>query len=147
MRKFSRSFSFAIKGLFEVFRSQRNFKIQTIFALIAFVLAFTLNLNEGQILWITLSVSMVLILETVNTLIEKMMDLIHPHYNPVVGVIKDLGAAAVLIAATFSIVVAVVIFGGKVFNWPPKYGIIIGIAFIIFIMLGSLFKGREKNGR
>ncbi|GAB6190158.1 diacylglycerol kinase family protein [Marinitoga arctica] len=145
MKKFSKSLSFAIKGLFEVFQTQRNFKIQTVFALVAFVLAFVLNLDESQILWITLSVSIVLILETINTLIEKIMDLIHPHYNPVVGVIKDLGAAAVLIAATFSIVVATVIFGGKIFNWPSKYGIIIGIAFILFIITGSVFKGGGNN--
>ncbi|KLO23201.1 UDP kinase [Marinitoga sp. 1197] len=147
MRKFSKSISFAIKGLFEVFKTQRNFKIQTFFALIAFTLSFILNLNESQILWISLAIFFVLILETINTLIEKMMDLIHPHYNPIVGLIKDLGAAAVLIAASFSIVIAVVIFGGKIFNWPPKYGIIIGIAFIVFIITGSLFKGREKNDR
>lgn len=147
MRKFSKSLSFAIKGLFEVFRTQRNFKIQIAFALTAFVLSFVLNLDESQILWISLSVAIVLILETLNTLVEKMMDLIHPHYNPVVGVIKDLGAAAVLIAANFSIVVATVIFGGKVFNWPPKYGIIIGMIFILFIIIGGVFKGGARNGR
>ncbi|SHE99898.1 diacylglycerol kinase (ATP) [Marinitoga hydrogenitolerans DSM 16785] len=140
MRKFSKSLSFAIKGLFEVFNTQRNFKIQTAFALGAFVLAFVLDLNESQILWITLAILMVLILETVNTLIERMMDLIHPHFSPIVGIIKDLGAAAVLIAATFSIVVAIVIFGGRIFNWPPKYGIIVGIAFIVFIIFGSRLK-------
>ncbi|KAF2955558.1 diacylglycerol kinase family protein [Marinitoga sp. 38H-ov] len=148
MRKFSKSLSYAIKGLFEVFKTQRNFKIQTVFALIALTLSFILNLEESQILWISLSITMVLILETINTLVEKIMDLIHPQYNPIVGVIKDLGAAAVLIAATFSIVVAVVIFGGKIFNWPPKYGIIIGIAFIIFIIFGSVYtKGGDKCDR
>ncbi|WP_175421372.1 diacylglycerol kinase family protein [Marinitoga sp. 1135] len=143
MRKFSKSLKFAIQGLFEVFTTQRNFKIQTTFALLAFILAIILNLDESQILWISLAIFMVLILETINTLVEKMMDLMHPEYNAIVGIIKDLGAAAVLIAATFSIVVAAVIFGGKMFNWPPKYGIIIGILFILFIIIGSILKKRE----
>jgi diacylglycerol kinase len=147
MRKFSKSLSYAIKGLFEVFRTQRNFKIQVAFALIAMSLALFLDLNESQILWISLAIMMVLILETINTLVENIMDLLHPEYNKIVGVIKDLGAAAVLIAATFSIVVATVIFGGRIFNWPPKYGIIIGMIFVIFIAIGSVFKGREKNDR
>ncbi|AEX85965.1 diacylglycerol kinase [Marinitoga piezophila KA3] len=147
MRKFSKSLKFAIQGLFEVFTTQRNFKIQTTFALLAFILAIILNLDESQILWISLAIFMVLILETINTLVEKMMDLMHPEYNAIVGIIKDLGAAAVLIAATFSIVVAAVIFGGKMFNWPPKYGIIIGILFILFIIIGSILKkGRDNNG-
>ncbi|MBM7560322.1 diacylglycerol kinase family protein [Marinitoga litoralis] len=146
MRKFSKSLSYAIKGLFEVFRTQRNFKIQSTFAIIALTLSFVLNLEESQILWITLAISMVLILETINTLVEKLMDLLHPNYNPIVGIIKDLGAAAVLIAATFSIVVAVVVFGGRIFNWPPKYGIIIGIAFILFIIIGSV-KGGGNHDR
>lgn len=146
MRKFSKSLSYAIKGLFEVFRTQRNFKIQSTFAIIALTLSFVLNLEEIQILWITLAISMVLILETINTLVEKLMDLLHPNYNPIVGIIKDLGAAAVLIAATFSIVVAVVVFGGRIFNWPPKYGIIIGIAFILFIIIGSV-KGGGNHDR
>lgn len=147
MRKFSKSLSYAIKGLFEVFRTQRNFKIQVVFALIAMSLALFLDLDEGQILWISLAIMMVLILETINTLVENIMNLLHPEYNKIVGVIKDLGAAAVLIAATFSIVVATVIFGGRIFNWSPKYGIIIGIIFVIFIAVGSVFKGRGKNDR
>jgi len=146
MRKFSKSLSFAIKGLFEVFRTQRNFKIQISFALFAFFLTIVLDLEQSQVLWISLSVAIVLILETINTLVEKIMDLLHPQYNPIVGIIKDLGAAAVLIAATFSIVVAVVVFGGRIFNWPPKYGIIIGIAFILFIIIGSV-KGGGNHDR
>jgi diacylglycerol kinase len=146
MRKFSKSLSYAIKGLFEVFRTQRNFKIQISFALFAFFLTIVLDLEQSQVLWISLSVAIVLILETINTLVEKIMDLLHPQYNPIVGIIKDLGAAAVLIAATFSIVVAVVVFGGRIFNWPPKYGIIIGIAFILFIIIGSV-KGGGNHDR
>lgn len=144
MRKFSQSFKYAINGLKGVYKSQRNFRIQTSIGLITLFAAFILNLNGQQLLWISVAVMLVLIMEGLNTIIEVLMDLIHPEYHKSVKLIKDISAAMVLIASVFSVVIGVIIFGEAIFNLSPKYGIIIAIVFLILIKFFSI-KGEPSN--
>jgi diacylglycerol kinase len=100
-------------------------------------------LTGQQILWITIAVMIVLLMEGLNSVIEKMMDLMHPNYSPIVKFIKDVSAAMVLIAAVFSIVIGTIIFGESIFDLSPKYGIIIAIVFLMIIKIFSK-KGEGK---
>ena len=144
MRKFRNSLQFAIEGLKKVHQNQRNFRIQTYFGLFALLLAFFLDLTGQQLLWISFAVMIVLIMESINTIIETLLDFLHPEYNEIVGLIKDISAAVVLIAAVFAVVIGCIIFGEAIFNLNPKYGIIIAIIFIIFIKAFS-FKGGSDD--
>ena len=68
------------------------------------------QIDRNEWLWIALAVILVWTTEAVNTSIEKMVDLLHPNFDPRAGHIKDLAAGAVLMAALFSIIVALIIF-------------------------------------
>jgi len=48
--------------------------------------------------------------EIFNTMIETLVDLVSPGYNEKAGRIKDMSAAAVVIAALFALVTALIIF-------------------------------------
>ena len=48
--------------------------------------------------------------ETLNTAIEFLTDLASPEFHPIAGQVKDLAAAAVLIAALGAAVVGVIVF-------------------------------------
>ena len=50
------------------------------------------------------------ITETLNTAIEFLTDLASPEFHPIAGQVKDLAAAAVLIAALGAAVVGVIVF-------------------------------------
>lgn len=141
LKRFLNSLKFSLKGLSEIYKTQKNFRIQTNFGLAALLLSIILDLSESEVLWIIVSVFIVIMMESLNTLVEKIMDLLHPEYSETVGKIKDVSAAVVLISAVFSIVTGTVIFGKAIFNFSPKYGIIIAIIFIIFI---KFFNGRRK---
>jgi diacylglycerol kinase len=52
----------------------------------------------------------VLALELINTAIEKMADFVEPNFNPKIGIIKDIAAGAVLMAAILSVVVGFIIY-------------------------------------
>lgn len=50
---------------------------------------------------------LLLAIEALNTAIEKLCDHVTPHHHPAIGVIKDLGSAAVL----FGLVLAMLVWG------------------------------------
>jgi diacylglycerol kinase (ATP) len=65
---------------------------------------------------IALCIGAVIGAEMMNTAIEELVDLVSPQFNPKAGKIKDIAAGAVLLTAIVATVVAVYIFGNKIFN-------------------------------
>ena len=56
---------------------------------------------------------MVLALETLNTAIEKLVDFVSPGYRKEAGLVKDIAAGAVLIAAIAAVIVGIIVFVPK----------------------------------
>lgn len=110
MKKFLKGFEYAYNGLTYAFSTQINFKFHVFAAFCAISLGLYLDLNHTEWLWISTSILVVLIVELLNTAIEVLVNLVSPEYNPKAGIIKDIAAAAVLIAACFAAVVGVFIF-------------------------------------
>lgn len=113
MSKILNSFLFAFKGLIYAFKTQLNFKVHSCSALIAIILALYLKISYSDWLWISLAIALVLILELLNTAIEVLVDLVSPEKNAKAGAIKDLAAAAVLIASIFALITGLIIFVPK----------------------------------
>lgn len=61
---------------------------------------------------LSLVIAFVLVLELINTIIEKIVDILKPRIHHYVEIIKDMMAAAVLIASIGALVVGLLIF------WP-----------------------------
>lgn len=116
MKKFIKGFGFALKGLIYTFCTQLNFKFHLFAGLFAVVLGIYVKLSYSDWLWISISIALVLITELFNTAIEVLVNLVSPEYNPQAGIIKDVSAAAVLLAAIFSVLVGLLIFIPKFLN-------------------------------
>ncbi len=110
-----KSFLFAFKGVALILK-ERNFIIHLIAAITAVALGFIFTISINEWLAIIICISMVLCLEIINTSIEKTIDLLHPQMHPKAGAIKDLAAAAVLIAAITAVIVGLIIFVPKIFG-------------------------------
>jgi diacylglycerol kinase len=54
--------------------------------------------------------------EMMNTAIELLVNMVSPEYNKEAGRVKDIAAGGVLLAAVIATVVAVYIFGNKIFD-------------------------------
>jgi diacylglycerol kinase (ATP) len=144
-RSLKSSFSYALKGLIEIYKSQRNFRIQSLIGLIVLIVAIFANLTEVEFILLIFTVMLVLIMETVNTVAEKLLDFLHPFYSSSVKIIKDVSAASVFITSIFAVAIGIIIFGHSFFNLSPKYGIILAIVFLLFLNLcGFIYKKREK---
>ncbi|MBI2484838.1 diacylglycerol kinase [Candidatus Uhrbacteria bacterium] len=100
----------AIRGAAHVWRSEQNFRIQIFAGLLAIVLAVMARLELWKLITIILLVAMVLILEVVNSVFERLLDLIKSRLHPSVRDMKDMLAAAVLLASLTALGIGVVFF-------------------------------------
>lgn len=105
-----KSFSFAISGLVTFFRTQHNAWIHALAAALAIALGFFFHLARWEWAMVIIAIGLVFITEAVNTAIEFLTDLVSPGYNEKAGKVKDLAAAAVLIAAVTAVFLGVLVF-------------------------------------
>ena len=114
MNKFIRGFGYAFSGLWHAVKTQLNFRVHLVCAVIAVLLGYALHISTTEWLWISLCIGMVLLTELINTAIELLVDLVSPEYNEKAGRVKDMCAAAVLVTAITALVIGLVIFVPKI---------------------------------
>ncbi len=105
------SFRYALSGWWYVIRTQRNAWIHAVVSLLVMLVSFWLALKPQEWAIIILTIALVWTAEFINTALEAVVDLASPQHHPLAKVGKDVGAAAVLIAATSSILIGLLILG------------------------------------
>jgi diacylglycerol kinase (ATP) len=105
------SFRHALRGWKFVLQTQKNAWIHSLAATLVVVLGFWLQLPARDWAVLVLTVAMVFTAEFINTAIEAVVDLASPGTHPLAKVGKDVGAAAVLIAALAAILIGLLILG------------------------------------
>lgn len=110
-RSRARSFRYAFAGWWYVIRTQRNAWIHAVTSVVVVILAFWLRLSARDWAVIVLAIGMVWTSEFLNTALEAVVDLASPQQHHLARVGKDVGAAAVLIAALSSALIGILIIG------------------------------------
>ncbi len=105
-----KSFIYAGRGLFKIFREEQNFKIEIVAALLILTLAVLLSVSWLEAAILVLACALVLVMEIVNSAVEAISDSLKPRLDNYVKRIKDIVAAGVLVAALAAIIVGVLIF-------------------------------------
>lgn len=82
----------ALYGIIYTSKTQLNFKIQLIIAVLVAILSLFMDLNKAEFLCLILSVVLVLFAELVNTAIETVVDLFVDVYHPKAKIAKDVAA-------------------------------------------------------
>lgn len=108
--KISKSLVYAWHGLDYVFKSQRNFRIQIIVALLVILAGLYFGLSRQEWIILLFLIALVLILEILNTVLETFIDVLKPKIHHYVQIIKDLMAAAVLLASLVAALIGLIIF-------------------------------------
>ena len=106
-----RSFRHAFRGWWYVLRTQRNAWIHGLVATAVFIVGLWLGLPPRDWAVLILTIAMVFAAEFINTAIEAVVDLATQENHPLAKVGKDVGAAAVLIAALAAVLVGLLILG------------------------------------
>ena len=110
MKKLIRSFCYAFSGVAYATKTQLNFRIHLGITTVALILGLVLQISVSEWEWVAVSITIVLVTEIFNTMIETLVDLVSPGYNEKAGRIKDMSAGAVVIAALFAVITAIIIF-------------------------------------
>ncbi|MDP3771578.1 MAG: diacylglycerol kinase family protein [bacterium] len=108
--RFLRSFRFALRGLWSVYRSEQNFRIQLVAFVVALGIGAVLGIRSWELIALVLAGGVVLVLECINSAVERLLDLVQPRLHGYVREIKDIMAAAVLVASVASVIIGLTIF-------------------------------------
>jgi len=107
----SLAFRYAFAGWWHVIRTQRNAWIHATFSVITVSMCVWLQLPRHDWALIVIAIAMVWMAEFLNTALEAVVDLASPQQHELARVGKDVGAAAVLIAAISSVLIGLLILG------------------------------------
>ena len=110
IKRLFKSFRYAIKGMAKTLREEQNLHIQFIVAIFVVVLGAYFSLTGMEWIALILVIGLVIIMEVVNSAIERVTDVLKPRLNTYVKEIKDIMAAAVMLASIMAVLVGLIVF-------------------------------------
>jgi len=105
------AFRYAFQGLGHLWRTQPNTRIHALATVLVVALAWWLRIDAARGALLALVIGLVWMAEAFNTALEAAVDLCSPQPHPLAKVSKDVGAAAVLLAAFTAVAVGLLILG------------------------------------
>lgn len=103
------SFYCAFRGVRDVARSQRNFRIHLTVSVAVVLIGLWLELPGHDWLWLLLCMGLVLTVELLNTAVEIAVDLACPGPHELARKAKDIAAGGVLVAALTAAAIGLII--------------------------------------
>lgn len=116
LKKHSISVKHAVDGLMWALQTQPNYKIHLILSALSLTGAVVLKISYIEFLIIIFLITVGLVIETLNTGLEQTTDAIDRKIREDIKIAKDVAAAAMLLYAVGSFVIAAIIFVPKILN-------------------------------
>lgn len=113
-RSFVESFNAAVEGFIYALKTERNMRVHFLAALFFVLLGVYLNFTYLEIMALTITISLVLASEMLNTAVELIVDMVKTEVHPTARLIKDIGAGAVLLSSINAAVVGYILFSKKI---------------------------------
>lgn len=113
----AKSFLYAFEGIIQFFRKEHNAWLHLVATGAVVIMGILVRVSRTEAIALVIAVALVWICEMLNTCVEKTVDMITKEYDTRVKVIKDLSAAAVLVAAAAAAVIGLIVFLPK-FLYP-----------------------------
>ncbi len=110
LRQFTKSLSFALRGLKYVLRNEKNFQNELAIGLLVVMAMIYFDVTRAEMVVLVIVIMAVLIMELVNTIMERVVDILKPRVHPYARLIKDLMAASVLLTSILAIIIGLLIF-------------------------------------
>ena len=107
-------FKHAFAGFIYAIKTQPNFRFHLLATMVAILLGLYFLISPTEWLILIFTINTVLVAEMVNTAIEAMVDLITLERRADAKTAKDVASAMVLVSATLSVVIAIIIFLPKI---------------------------------
>ncbi len=109
-RRAKKSFLYAFWGLKTVWKEEQNFRFHSLTGLLVVLFAVLLGVNKQDFIIILVIIGLVLILELINTIFERLIDILKPRIHDYSKTIKNVSSAVVLLASFLSLFIGILIF-------------------------------------
>lgn len=107
---------YAINGLVESIKTERNMKVHITATLFVIIFAFVLSLSVIEWMILLLTIAMVVGMELVNTALEHALDYVAPERSNEIKVAKDIAASSVLFISIIAFIIGLLLFLPKIIN-------------------------------
>jgi len=110
IHRLGRSFHYAFAGIRFAFKRDQNMRVHFVIAAIVILLSVIFDVSPFEMGILGVMILLVIVTEMINTTIENMVDLITKEHHEEAKRAKDVASGMVLLTATGSIIVGVLIF-------------------------------------
>lgn len=110
MKKLFKSFVNSFRGLLHAFVQEQNFTIEIFCTIAVIAFSFVFNISTNEWFVVIINIGIVLMAELFNTAIENLCNMVHKETHPIIKIVKDVSAAAVVITAMCAFICAYIIF-------------------------------------
>ncbi|MDA3051669.1 diacylglycerol kinase [Campylobacter sp. JMF_02 ED1] len=114
--KFFANWGYALAGLAEIWRSERSFRLEIFVFAPLLVSLFFWNFGLVWNLALVFGAIFTLVIECINSSIERVVDLSHPDFHPLAGAAKDTASTAVMLTLSLNFALWVCAICGKIFG-------------------------------
>lgn len=111
-QKLFKSFRYATRGLKYVLKHEQNFQIEILGGFFVVILMYLFPTRNLEKIALFIVIFAVLVMELINTIFERVVDILKPRVHPYAQLVKDVMAAAVLLSSVGAVIVGIIIF------WP-----------------------------
>ena len=111
-QKLFKSFRYATRGLKYVLKNEQNFQIEILGGIFVVILMYLFPTRSLEKIALFIVIFAVLVMELINTIFERVVDMLKPRVHPYAQLVKDVMAAAVLLSSIGAVIVGIIIF------WP-----------------------------
>lgn len=112
LKKRKSAFKAAFEGLYQAFKSEAHLQLHLVIAVIVIAAGIYFSISKAEWFAVSICITLVVVLELVNSALEKMCDLYSKEFDLRIKYIKDVAAGAVLVTSIFAAIVGLVLF------WP-----------------------------
>jgi diacylglycerol kinase len=116
LKRLIKSFQYAFRGLRHALRWEQSLQVQLIISLVVIFLMFYFPTRRLEKVALVLVIMGVLTLELINTIFERLSDVLKPRIHDYIRDIKDIMAAAVLVASIGALIIGILILGPYIFK-------------------------------
>lgn len=116
-RTLTASLEFALTGIVNAYKEERNMRKHLISALLAIVAGAVFHITVTEWLFLLLSIFLVIAFEIINSSIENVVDLASDyHFSMLAKNAKDMAAGAVLLISGYALLTGLIIFLPKIWH-------------------------------
>ncbi len=110
----------AWRGLLLIFRTESSFRFQVACALLLVAILFGLPIESWKRAVLFTVAILVLVVESLNTAGERILDMVQPRWKEEVAVVKDMLAGSVLLVAVGAFILGAFILGPSILHMVSR---------------------------